>query len=109
MQNQGNILFSKELHQRYQTKLCTITLHPGVIKTDLTRNHSGILQKLTVSTTFSLRVPVLMHPQGMASQTPENGALTTLYAASSADAIRHDGKASTHYLSIQSPVIILCT
>lgn len=94
MQNQGNILFTKELHRRYQTKLYTIALHPGVIKTELTRYHSGVFQRLIVSTTFSLRVPVPMHPQSMTFETPENGALTTLYAASSPDAIHHDGKAS---------------
>lgn len=106
--NQGNILFTKELHRRYQGKLYTIALDPGVIRIDLTRYHSGILQRLSVSTAFSPSGPVLTHPQGMTSETLENGALTSLYAASSPDATRHDGKASASCLGIESLMIILC-
>jgi NAD(P)-dependent dehydrogenase (short-subunit alcohol dehydrogenase family) len=100
--NQGNILFTKELHRRYQGRFYTIAVHPGVIRTDLTRYHGGFLQQLVVSAAFSLRVPVLMHPQGLSSETPENGALTSLYAASSPDATRHDGQASAPFLDTES-------
>jgi retinol dehydrogenase 12 len=78
---QGNILHANELARRYGDKgLVAISVHPGFVKTDLMRNHSGLTTRIAQ----------------MASITTEQGALTQLFAANSPDAKNLSGKAS-HY------------
>lgn len=73
----GNILFSNELVRRYGDKgLIAISVHPGVIRTDLGRNHN------------SLNRWVYWH----LAQPVEYGALTQLYAANVPDAKELSGK-----------------
>ncbi|CAB9518355.1 daunorubicin C-13 ketoreductase DnrU [Seminavis robusta] len=39
----GNILFAKELARRYKDKLVSLAVHPGLVRTDVTRNMPFIL------------------------------------------------------------------
>lgn len=58
---QGNILFTNELVRRYGDQgLVAISVHPGLIETELMREHSWLIRTITVMlilpiyTTFSL-------------------------------------------------------
>ncbi|KAF7356817.1 Short-chain dehydrogenase reductase family [Mycena venus] len=65
----ANILYAAELAQRYGSKLTTVSIHPGVVRTDLLNNQSGLVQFLSF----------LTHPFSML--TPEEGAYNTLWAS----------------------------
>ncbi|KIM25453.1 hypothetical protein M408DRAFT_331200 [Serendipita vermifera MAFF 305830] len=84
----GNILHANELARRYKDKgLVAISVHPGVVKTDLMRNHYSILSRLTYA--FCV--------------TPEEGAVTQLYAANAPEAQKLSGKYLIPYAKEQSP------
>ncbi|CCA74447.1 related to Oxidoreductase, short-chain dehydrogenase [Serendipita indica DSM 11827] len=73
----GNILFSNELARRYGDKgLIAISVHPGVIQTELGRNHNNINRWIY----WNIAYPV------------EYGALTQLYAANTPEAKELSGK-----------------
>ena len=40
----GNILFAKELARRYPDQLVSLAIHPGIVRTDVTRNMPAILR-----------------------------------------------------------------
>ncbi|CCA77136.1 hypothetical protein PIIN_11119 [Serendipita indica DSM 11827] len=74
----GSILFSNELVRRYGDKgLIAISVHPGVIRTDLDRNHDSLNRWMY----WHLAQPV------------EYGGLTQLYAANVPEAKELSGKA----------------
>lgn len=76
-----NILFSNELHHRFNTEgIASFSLHPGVVRTNFGKNNSGILQF------FSL-MPFI--------KTPEEGASTSIFLATQPTTIR---KFSGNYL-----------
>jgi retinol dehydrogenase-12 len=76
---QGNILHANELARRYGDKcLVAISVHPGIVKTELMRTHNGIITRIIQ----------------MLSITAEQGAITQLFAANSPDAKSLSGKVS---------------
>src|SRR5690606_31029669 len=67
----ANILFTKELNRRLQDKKVFVNaVHPGVVKTELGRNLGGV--------TFYLGKLL-----SMVGKSPEQGAMNTLYCATS--------------------------
>jgi NAD(P)-dependent dehydrogenase (short-subunit alcohol dehydrogenase family) len=73
----GNILFSNELARRYSGQgIVSISLHPGSINTDLTRNSSTLLQLVGRMMTYSVSY----------------GAINSLYAGTAPAAAELNGK-----------------
>ena len=72
----ANVLFSAELGRRlHGSGVSTYSLHPGVVATDIWRSVPAMLRALIKWTMIS----------------PEAGAATTLYCATSADVAQHTG------------------
>ncbi|KZV89345.1 NAD(P)-binding protein [Exidia glandulosa HHB12029] len=73
----GNILVANELARRYGDKIVSISLHPGGVKTNLSRHRGGgLMAKIT---RFFFADPSL-------------GAVTQLYAATAPEAAEMNGK-----------------
>ncbi|KIM25455.1 hypothetical protein M408DRAFT_331202 [Serendipita vermifera MAFF 305830] len=84
----GNILHANELARRYKDKgLVAISVHPGFVKTELMRNHSSFATRLTQ--TMSI--------------TPEQGAITQLFAATAPEAKNLSGKYLVPFAKEQAP------
>lgn len=84
----GNLLHANELARRYKDNgLVAISVHPGFVKTDLMRNHSSLFTRLTQ--TLSI--------------TPEQGAITQLYATNAPEAKKFSGKYLVPYATEQVP------
>ncbi|KIM25452.1 hypothetical protein M408DRAFT_331199 [Serendipita vermifera MAFF 305830] len=84
----GNILHANELARRYKDKgLVAISVHPGAVNTDLTRNHSPFLTRLVKTMTI----------------TPSQGAITQLYAATAPEAQKLSGKYLVPFAKEQAP------
>ncbi|EGN94781.1 hypothetical protein SERLA73DRAFT_96138 [Serpula lacrymans var. lacrymans S7.3] len=84
----GNIVFSTELHRRYQEKgIITISVHPGLIKSELHRHNSKIFDAFLAL--FLYDVPY--------------GALTQLYAGTTPDAEALKGKYLIPWARIGKP------
>lgn len=82
--SQGNILFSNELARRYKDQgLISISVHPGVIKTDLARSQSAVFLALI----------------RLATKDAVYGATTSLYAATNPEASALNGKVSHSFFS----------
>ena len=74
---QGNILFSNELARRYGGEgIVSISLHPGAIKTDLTRHGGELIQRVGRIVTYSVTY----------------GAISSLYAGTTPAAGELNGK-----------------
>jgi NAD(P)-dependent dehydrogenase (short-subunit alcohol dehydrogenase family) len=76
----ANILFTKELDRRYGSELTTNCLHPGVVGTSLANKHG----KLFTKTIWSLYKPF--------AKTPERGADTSVYLATSPEVKEVSGR-----------------
>ncbi|KAJ6490453.1 NAD-P-binding protein [Mycena vulgaris] len=73
----ANVVFSNELARRYADRgIVSIALHPGNIKTDLSRHSSRVEQALT---------GWMLYPISL-------GVLTQLYAGTTAEALQYNGK-----------------
>jgi NAD(P)-dependent dehydrogenase (short-subunit alcohol dehydrogenase family) len=81
MSKLANILFTIELARRLEgTRVTANAVHPGGVATRLGTNTGGALGKL---------VPLLMRPF---FKTPEQGAATSLYVATSPDVAKSNGR-----------------
>ncbi len=81
MSKLANILFTVELARRLEgTRVTTNAVHPGGVATRLGANTGGALGKI---------VPLLMRPF---FKTPEQGAATSLYVATSPDLAKTNGR-----------------
>ncbi len=77
----ANILFTIELARRLDGTGVTVnTLHPGLVNTGMGKNNSGIFMKI-----FRIVVPLI-------ARSPEKGAETSIYLASSPDVQDVTGK-----------------
>ncbi len=77
----ANLLFAKELARRFQgTKKTANAVHPGVIKTNLSRNMNGAVEVI-----FGLVSPLFL-------KSVEQGAATEVYVATHPDAAQVSGK-----------------
>jgi len=79
----ANILFAAELQKRMTAEgvdVSAFSLHPGVIKTELGRNMTGVVKFLNKTV-----APLFL-------STPEQGALTTLFCAVRPEALDNKGK-----------------
>ncbi|KAF8170674.1 oxidoreductase [Mycena galopus ATCC 62051] len=65
----ANILYASELARRYGSKITAVSIHPGVVRTELLNTQSNLVKALSW----------LSHPFSML--TPEEGAFNTLWAA----------------------------
>ncbi|XP_052769931.1 retinol dehydrogenase 12-like [Mya arenaria] len=84
----ANILFTRELAKRLEgTNVTAVSLHPGVIATELTRHANDKNIATWVLMTFLFN-PFLQH----LIKTPTAGAQTTLYCALDPDVENHPGK-----------------
>ncbi len=75
----ANILFTKELAQRYPN-ICSHALHPGVVSTEIAQKETNWF----FSTVWGLFRPVML--------SAEKGARTSVYLASSPDVLKVNGK-----------------
>jgi len=76
----ANVLFTKELARRYPS-ICSHCLHPGVVNTDIAaKNDNKTLWKVA----WKLISPFMM--------TPRKGAKTSVYLATSSEALKTNGK-----------------
>ncbi len=76
----ANILFTKEIVRRYPS-ICSHSLHPGVVGTEIAqKNDNKTLWKVI----WKLLSPVML--------SPTKGAKTSVYLASSPDALKTNGK-----------------
>lgn len=74
-----NVLFTSELSRRLEgTRVVANSLHPGVIRTELTRGMNWLVRALAMQT--------------MIRMTPERGARTMVYLASAPEATNFNGK-----------------
>ncbi|KAI8608264.1 hypothetical protein BC830DRAFT_1174569 [Chytriomyces sp. MP71] len=71
----SNILFSKKLNKLYGDKIIVNSVHPGFVNTELTRG--------TEATYGGWLKPILGAVKAIAALTPQDGALTQLFAAAS--------------------------
>lgn len=81
-----NVLFTKELQRRLNEgnkSITTYALHPGVVRTELTRN------EYTIAKAFLLLFYPLVYTF---TKSPLQGAQTTLFCASSPDILSDSGK-----------------
>ena len=79
----ANILFTIELAKRLKgTNVTAVSLHPGVINTELTRNLYGC---------FGCLAKVCLPCITCCWKTPNEGAQTTIYCATSPDLPKHNG------------------
>ncbi|KAJ3029259.1 UNVERIFIED_CONTAM: hypothetical protein HDU68_012670 [Siphonaria sp. JEL0065] len=73
----SNVLFTKQLNKLYGDKIVVNSVHPGFVDTELTR---GVVQN-----TGSWFKPIMDLVKKVVALTPQDGALTSLYAATSPD------------------------
>jgi hypothetical protein len=77
----ANILFTREFNKRYGDKIYANSLHPGVVRTELSR---GIQESM--GRVLSLLVaPIFYTFSYVVMISPKDGALTSLYCATSPD------------------------
>lgn len=76
----ANILFTKELARRYPS-ICSHSLHPGVVATEIAEKNDN---KAWWKIVWKLFKPVML--------SPAKGALTSVYLASSPEALKTNGK-----------------
>ncbi|KAH6583183.1 hypothetical protein BASA50_000983 [Batrachochytrium salamandrivorans] len=74
-----NILFSKGLNKRFGDKVFINSVHPGFVKTDLTRG--------VESSYGSWIAPIMDFVKYFAALSPQDGALTQLYVSTSPDIV----------------------
>lgn len=80
----GNIAFSNELHRRYRDKgIVSISLHPGAIESEIQRHFTTSLPMFT-------RIAEYLLDLTFRWPTP-CGALTQLYAGTTAEGLEHSG------------------
>ncbi|WAR59613.1 hypothetical protein PtB15_11B253 [Puccinia triticina] len=99
----ANILFNSELQRRLEgTNIHCLAVHPGVVDTDLFRGlgESFPLLRPLLSLKSLFRGTILISPQ--------QGALTQLYAATSPDVARLDlkGKYLVPYAKVETPSLL---
>jgi len=83
----ANVLFTKELARRIEgTDTVTVSLHPGVVRTELSRYINSSLQLLV-----RLIYPIFC----IFTKTPEQGAQTTIHCSLADDIFNYNG----HYFS----------
>jgi len=75
----ANVLFTKELARRYPN-ICSHALHPGVVSTEIAQKETNWLFR----TLWRVFRPVML--------SPEDGAKTSIYVASSPDVLKVNGK-----------------
>ncbi len=78
----ANIWFTLELHRRYADRFLSLAVHPGVIETDLMRH-------LPSSLFDSMREA--LHKDGVQEKTVEQGAATSVWAATASELRDHGG------------------
>ncbi|KIM19728.1 hypothetical protein M408DRAFT_30977 [Serendipita vermifera MAFF 305830] len=84
----GNILHATELTRRYGHQgLVAISLHPGLVKTDILREAPSWISRLTHTACIS----------------PEQGAITQLFAANAPEAAKLSGKYLVPYGKVETP------
>ncbi|EIN12416.1 NAD(P)-binding protein [Punctularia strigosozonata HHB-11173 SS5] len=84
----GNVVFANELERRYGTRgIVSTSLHPGVIKTNISRNNSPLLRSL-----INMIYPHASH-----------GALTQLWAGTSQEGLELGGKYLIPWARIGTP------
>ncbi|KAI9570103.1 hypothetical protein HD554DRAFT_2087070 [Boletus coccyginus] len=89
----GNITFSAELHRRYHDQgIVSTALHPGIIRTELTRHCTSFLQRI---------IPFVAH--AFPVWDVSYGALTQLYAGTAPDAARLGGQYLVPWARIGTP------
>jgi NAD(P)-dependent dehydrogenase (short-subunit alcohol dehydrogenase family) len=79
----ANILFTRELHRRYGDKVFCNALHPGAVQTELGRglmDYLGFLGKIVM--------PIAQIPTYFVLLSALQGALTSLYLATSPDVVQ---------------------
>ncbi|GGJ50147.1 SDR family oxidoreductase [Deinococcus roseus] len=87
-----NVLFTYELARRLKgTQVTSNCLHPGMVKTDFGKNAGGVLGKL-----FKVFRPIMV--------TPEQGAKTGIYLASSPEVSEVSGKYFVNCMQSKSSV-----
>jgi hypothetical protein len=92
----GNIIFSAELARRYGSQgIVSTALHPGIIKTGIARHHGSFIQALWVCysciSSYSRAVSYL---QNLCFYDVSYGALTQLYAGTTVEGAKLNGKVS---------------
>jgi len=76
----ANVLFTKELARRYPS-ICSHSLHPGVVRTNIaSKNDNNVIWKFI----WNMFKPIML--------SKENGAKTSVYLATSQEAIKSNGK-----------------
>jgi len=84
----GNILFSNELARRYGADgIVSISLHPGLVKTDLTRHMGSLVQRFGQMLSYDVSY----------------GAITSLYAGTAPAAGELNGKYLTSWARVVAP------
>jgi NAD(P)-dependent dehydrogenase (short-subunit alcohol dehydrogenase family) len=84
----ANILFARELNKRYGTEIYCNSVHPGVVRTELGR---GIEQSMG-SILSTLMTPIMKLFSLVVQISAEDGALTSLYCATSPDIVEKNIK-----------------
>jgi NAD(P)-dependent dehydrogenase (short-subunit alcohol dehydrogenase family) len=77
----ANILFTREFNKRYGDKMYSNSLHPGVVRTELGR---GLFESMGPTLSFVVS-PILYMFSFFVQIGPKEGALTSLYCATSPD------------------------
>jgi NAD(P)-dependent dehydrogenase (short-subunit alcohol dehydrogenase family) len=78
----ANIWFTLELHRRYADRFLALSVHPGVIGTDLMRHlPSAVLESMRES----------IRNDGVEEKTVPQGAATSVWAATASDLSNHGG------------------